>query len=201
MMKREEITGKLLRDQLMTLETYHKARPQFREKAIAERKKRTVRLGEHLSLIFENIFLIQYQIQEILRVEKVFTEEGIEDELQAYIPLIPDGSNYKATMMLEYPNEADRHIALAKLIGVEDRTFIQIEGQPRVYGIADEDLDRSTATKTSAVHFIRYELTLDMKRALQAGAQMMIGCDHSQYPMHVDSIAPETLASFISDLT
>ncbi len=201
MMKREEITGKLLRDQLMTLETYHKARPQFREKAIAERKKRTVRLGEHLSLIFENIFLIQYQIQEILRVEKVFTEEGIEDELQAYIPLIPDGSNFKATMMLEYPNEADRHIALAKLIGVEDRTFIQIEGQPRVYGIADEDLDRSTATKTSAVHFIRYELTLDMKRALQAGAQMMIGCDHSQYPMHVDSIAPETLASFISDLT
>ncbi len=201
MMKREEITGKLLRDQLMTLETYHKARPQFREKAIAERKKRTVRLGEHLSLIFENTFLIQYQIQEILRVEKVFTEEGIEDELQAYIPLIPDGSNFKATMMLEYPNEADRHIALAKLIGVEDRTFIQIEGQPRVYGIADEDLDRSTATKTSAVHFIRYELTLDMKRALQAGAQMMIGCDHSQYPMHVDSIAPETLASFISDLT
>jgi hypothetical protein len=201
MMKREEITGKLLRDQLMTLETYHKARPQFREKAIAERKKRTIRLGEHLSLIFENTFLIQYQIQEILRVEKVFTEEGIEDELQAYIPLIPDGSNYKATMMLEYPNEADRHIALAKLIGVEDRTFIQIEGQPRVYGIADEDLDRSTATKTSAVHFIRYELTLDMKRALQAGAQMMIGCDHSQYPMHVDSIAPETLASFISDLT
>ncbi|MEI7531075.1 MAG: DUF3501 family protein [Betaproteobacteria bacterium] len=201
MMKREEITGKLLRDQLMTLETYHKARPQFREKAIAERKKRTIRLGEHLSLIFENTFLIQYQIQEILRVEKVFTEEGIEDELQAYIPLIPDGSNFKATMMLEYPNEADRHIALAKLIGVEDRTFIQIEGQPRVYGIADEDLDRSTATKTSAVHFIRYELTLDMKRALQAGAQMMIGCDHSQYPMHVDSIAPETLASFISDLT
>jgi hypothetical protein len=192
---------KIKREQLMSLEAYHKARPQMREQVIKMRKIRTISLGEHLNLIFENEFLMQYQIQEMLRVEKTYTDEGIHDELDAYNPLIPDGSNFKATMMLEYPNEADRKIALGKMVGIEHKMFIEIEGQTRVYGIADEDLERSTADKTSAVHFIRFELTSDMKRALQAGAQMMVGCEHTEYPMHVEMLEPETLASLLTDLS
>jgi hypothetical protein len=192
---------KLTREKLLTLEAYHKARPEMRAKAIETRRIRSVFLGEHLNIIFENEFLMQYQIQEILRVEKTFTDEGIEDELEAYNPLIPDGSNFKATMKLEYPNEADRKLALSKLVNIEHKMFIQVEGQPRVYAIADEDLERSTEHKTSAVHFLRYELTPDMKKSLQAGAQMMVGCDHLEYPMHVETLPPETLASLLTDLT
>lgn len=193
--------SKLTHNNLMTLEAYHKARPQIRAQAMAMRKLRTVSLGDHVSFIFENAFLMKYQIQEILRVEKVFTEEGMQDELDAYNPLIPDGSNFKATMMIEYPHEADRKIALAKLVNIEHKAFIQVEGQARVYAIADEDLERSTAFKTSAVHFLRFELTIDMKKALQAGAQMMVGCDHPEYPMHVEFLPEETLASFLTDLS
>jgi len=199
-MKELEMT-KLNRDQLMTLEAYHKARPQIRAQAIELRRLRTVSLGEHLNMIFENEFLMRYQIQEMLRVEKVFTEEGMQDELDAYNPLIPDGSNFKVTMMLEYPNEADRKIALAKLVNIEHKMFIQVEGQARVYAIADEDLERSTSFKTSAVHFLRFELTPDMKKILQAGAQMMVGCDHPEYPMHLETLPEETLASFLTDLS
>ena len=193
--------SKLTHEHLMTLEAYHKARPQIRSQAIAMRKLRTVSLGEHLTLIFENEFLMKYQIQEMLRVEKVFTEEGMQDELDAYNPLIPDGSNFKATMMLEYPNEADRKIALSKLVNIEHKMFVQVEGRPRVYAIADEDLERSTEHKTSAVHFLRFELNQDMKKALQAGAQMMVGCDHLEYPMHIENLPEETLASLLTDLT
>jgi hypothetical protein len=193
--------SKLTHADLMTLEAYHKARPQIRAQAIEIRKLRTVTLGEHLTLIFENEFLMKYQIQEMLRVEKVFTEEGMQDELDAYNPLIPDGSNFKATMMLEYPNEADRKIALGKLVNIEHKMFVQVEGQARVYAIADEDLERSTEHKTSAVHFLRFELSIDMKKALQAGAQMMVGCDHPEYPMHIEHLPEETLASFLTDLS
>jgi len=193
--------SKLTHTDLMTLEAYHKARPQIRAQAIEMRKLRTVTLGEHLTLIFENEFLMKYQIQEMLRVEKVFTEEGMQDELDAYNPLIPDGSNFKATMMLEYPNEADRKIALGKLVNIEHKMFVQVEGQARVYAIADEDLERSTEHKTSAVHFLRFELSIDMKKALQAGAQMMVGCDHPEYPMHIENLPAETLASFLTDLS
>ena len=193
--------SKLTHADLMTLEAYHKARPQIRAQAIEIRKLRTVTLGEHLTLIFENEFLMKYQIQEMLRVEKVFTEEGMQDELDAYNPLIPDGSNFKATMMLEYPNEADRKIALGKLVNIEHKMFVQVEGKARVYAIADEDLERSTEHKTSAVHFLRFELSIDMKKALQAGAQMMVGCDHPEYPMHIEHLPEETLASFLTDLS
>jgi hypothetical protein len=137
----------------------------------------------------------------MLRVEKTFDDAGIQDELDAYNPLVPDGSNFKATMMLEYPNEADRKIALSKLVGVENHVFIEIEGQPRVYAIADEDLERSSEEKTSAVHFMRFELTEDMKKVLKAGAQMMVGCDHKGYPIHIETLAHETLASLVSDLS
>jgi hypothetical protein len=191
----------ITRDSLLSLEAYHKERPAFREKAIQERRLRTVHLGDHVTMIFENEFLMRYQIQEMLRVEKTFEEEGIEDELNAYNPLVPGGSDFKATMMIEYPNEADRKVALAKLVGVEHQIFIEVEGQPRVYAIADEDLERSTAEKTSAVHFMRFDLSNDMKRALQAGAQLMVGCDHKEYPMHVQTLPLETLASLVSDLS
>jgi hypothetical protein len=192
--------GKITRDSLMSLESYHKARPEMRQQAIVQRRIRTVHLGEHLTLIFENEFLMRYQIQEMLRVEKTFEDEGIQDELDAYNPMVPDGSNFKVTLMIEYPNEADRKIALTKLLGVEDHLFLEVEGQKRVYAIADEDLDRSNETKTSAVHFLRFELTEDMKIALKAGAQMMVGCDHKGYPMHVESLSHETLASLVTDL-
>jgi hypothetical protein len=193
--------GIITRDSLLSLEAYHKERPTFREKAIQERRLRTVHLGDHVTMIFENEFLMRYQIQEMLRVEKTFEEEGIEDELNAYNPLVPSGSDFKATMMIEYPNEADRKVALSKLVGIEHKIFIEVEGQARVYAIADEDLERSTADKTSAVHFMRFDLTSDMKRALKAGAQMMVGCDHKGYPMHVETLPSETLASLVSDLS
>jgi len=189
------------RESLLTLEAYHKARPEIRKQAIAERKIRSVKLGDHITIIFENELLMRYQIQEMLRVEKIFDEEGIQDEIDAYDPLIPDGSNFKATMMIEYSNEADRKIALAKLVGVEDRIFVQVEGQPRVYAIADEDLERATATKTSSVHFLRFELTPQMKTSLKNGAQLMVGCDHKEYPMHIPAVPDETLASLIKDLS
>ena len=193
--------SKITRESLLPLETYHKARAELRARAIEERRVRSVRLGEHLSLIFESESLMRYQIQEMLRVEKIFEEEGIQDELDAYNPLVPDGSNFKVTMMLEYPNEADRAIALAKMVGIEDRVFVQVEGQPRVYAIADEDLERSTATKTSAVHFLRFELSPEMKKSLKAGAQLMVGCDHPECPMHVASLPDATLASLVQDLS
>lgn len=193
--------SKITRESLMTLEAYHKARPEMRKQAIEERRKRSVRLGEHLNLLFESELLMRYQIQEMLRVEKIFDDEGIQDELGAYNPLVPDGSNFKATMMLEYPNEAERRLALAKLLGIEHKMFIQVEGQPRVYAIANEDLDRTTADKTSSVHFMRFELTPEMKKSLKAGAQMMVGCDHKEYPMHVETLPDDTLASLVNDLT
>src|SRR6185437_3290938 len=124
----------------------------------------------------------------------------IQSELDAYNPLVPDGSNFKATMLIEYANEAERRAALAKLIGVEDRMFVQVEGQERVYAIADEDLDRENDEKTSAVHFVRFELTAAMKNALKSGAQMMVGCDHPNYPAHIEELPQDTLASLVSDL-
>jgi hypothetical protein len=193
--------SKITRESLMTLEAYHKARPEMRKQAIEERRKRSVRLGEHLNLLFENELLMRYQVQEMLRVEKIFDDEGIQDELGAYNPLVPDGSNFKATMMLEYPNESERRLALSKLLGVEHKMFVQVEGQPRVYAIANEDLDRTTADKTSSVHFMRFELTPEMKKSLKAGAQMMVGCDHKEYPMHVETLPDDTLASLVNDLS
>ncbi|MBI1890743.1 MAG: DUF3501 family protein [Burkholderiales bacterium] len=190
----------LTRDSLLSLEAYAKARPAIRAEIIAHKKIRNVHLGNHMTLQFEDEKLLRYQVQEMLRIEKIFEEEGIQSELEAYAPLAPDGSNLKATMMIEYGNEAERKAALAKLIGVEDRTFIQVEGQERVYAIADEDLERENAEKTSAVHFLRFELAPAMKQALKNGAQLMIGCDHPNYLAHLEELPPETLASLLSDL-
>jgi len=194
-----QLTGKITPDSLMSLEAYSKWRKEHKGEVIAHRKLRSVQLGEHINLQFESELTIRYQIQEMLRIEKIFEEEGILDEIHAYAPLVPDGSNWKATMMIEYPDINERKRELARLIGVEDRMFVEVEGYPRVYAIADEDLDRETEEKTSAVHFVRFELTPAMCAAVKAGASVKVGCDHTNYPAHV-TVAPETLASLAGDL-
>ncbi|MGH8809282.1 MAG: DUF3501 family protein [Noviherbaspirillum sp.] len=188
-------------DDLLTLEAYAKARPAMRADVIRHKKLRSVHLGNHLTLLFEDEQTVRYQVQEMLRIEKIFEEEGIQSELDAYNPLLPDGSNFKATMLIEYANETERRKALSRLIGIEDRLFVQVEGQPRVYAIADEDLDRENDEKTSAVHFVRFELSPAMKDALKGGAQMMIGCEHPNYPAHLEELPVETLASLVKDLS
>ncbi|MBM3337891.1 MAG: DUF3501 family protein [Betaproteobacteria bacterium] len=189
------------RESLMSLETYAKTRTEFRKQVMEHKKNRSVFLGNHVTLLFEDEITLRYQVQEMLRIEKIFEEDGIQSELDAYNPLCPDGSNFKATMLIEYGNVAERKAALAKLIGIEDRLFVQVEGQPRVYAIADEDLERETAEKTSAVHFVRFELTPEMKSALKSGAQMMVGCDHQNYPVHLEELPQETLSALLKDLS
>jgi len=186
-------------DSLMTLESYHKFRKLHKADVIAHRKLRSVHLGEHLNLQFESELSIRYQIQEMLRIEKIFEEEAIQGEIEVYTPLVPTGTNWKATMLIEYTNVEERKRELGRLIGVEDATYVEVEGKPRVYAIADEDLERETDEKTSAVHFVRFELTSEMCAAVKAGAGVKLGCDHTNYPMHAD-IAPETLASLAGDL-
>jgi hypothetical protein len=194
-----QLNGHITPDSLMSLEAYTKYRKANKPAIIAHRKLRSVTLGEHINLQFESETTIRYQIQEMLRIEKVFEEEGILQEIEAYAPLVPEGSNWKATMMIEYPDVNERKRELARLIGVEDHMFVEVEGQPRVYAIADEDLDRENDEKTSAVHFVRFELTPAMCAAVKAGAAVKLGCDHTNYPAHI-FIAPETLASLAGDL-
>jgi Protein of unknown function (DUF3501) len=190
---------KITRESLMSLEAYAKARPEFRVKAMAHKRLRTVHIGDHVTLLFEDEMTIRYQIQEILRVEKQFEEQGIQDELEAYNPLIPDGRNFKATMMIEYADEAERRIALTKLKSIEDKTWVQVEGSKKVYAIADEDLERENETKTSAVHFVRFELSQEMAAALKYGVTLSMGVDHPNYAASTD-IANDTRAALVADL-
>jgi len=194
-----QLTGKVTADSLMTLEAYARWRKAHQGEVIAHRKLRTVHLGEHMTLQFESETSVRYQIQEMLRIEKIFEEEGIAQEIEAYGPLVPDGANWKATLLLEYPDVSERQRELARLIGVEDRMFVEVEGHERVYAIADEDLDRENDEKTSAVHFLRFEFPPAQVQAIQAGAAVKVGCDHRNYPAHV-AIAAETLASLAGDL-
>ena len=189
----------LTRNSLMTLEAYARIRPAMRAEVIAHRRLRSVHLGEHMTLQFEDEVTVRYQVQEMLRVEKIFEEAGILGELEAYVPLLPDGGNWKATLLLEYPEVQERRRALARLIGVEDRVFVEVEGHARVYAIADEDMDRENDEKTSAVHFVRFELDAAMCAAVKAGASVKLGCDHTHYPAHL-TIAAETMASLAGDL-
>jgi hypothetical protein len=191
---------KLARDSLMSLEAYAKARKDFRARVIAHKKPRTVHLGEHVTLIFEDQLTIQYQVQEMLRVEKTFEEAGIQDELDAYNPLIPDGRNFKATMMIEYEDANERKGALARLRGIEDRAWVQVEGLPRVFAIADEDLDRENDEKTSSVHFLRFELSHEMADALKYGMALSIGIDHPHYQAKVEPAPVATREALLSDL-
>jgi len=185
---------------LMTLEAYAKARKDFRARVLAHKKHRKVALGEHLTLIFEDELTIRYQIQEMLRVERIFEEEGIRDELAAYDPLIPDGSNWKATMLIEYPDVAERQAQLAVLRGIEDKVWIEVAGHARVYAIADEDMDRSNDEKTSAVHFLRFELTPPMIAAMRADSDLAIGVAHPAYAAQIDRVPLAVRSSLAGDL-
>ena len=187
-------------DTLLTLEAYSKARKDFRARVLAHKKHRTVALGEHLTLIFEDELTIRYQVQEMLRVERIFEEEGIRDELAAYDPLIPDGSNWKATMLIEYPDVAERQAQLAVLRGIEDKVWIEVAGHARVYAIADEDMDRSNDEKTSAVHFLRFELTPPMIAAMRADSDLALGVAHPAYAAQIDRVPPAVRSSLAGDL-
>jgi hypothetical protein len=191
----------IARNSLLSLENYSKARIAMRNQVIEHKKERTVALGNHVTFLFEDELTIRYQIQEMLHIEKIFDEEGIQGELDAYLPLVPDGSNLKATMQIEYENEIERRAALGRLIGIEDRVFIQVEGEPPAYAIADEDLERENDEKTSAVHFVRFELTPSMKARLRNGAALQLGCDHPNYPVPVQAVEPRVRASLLKDLT
>ena len=173
--------AKITRDSLMTLEAYSKARNEYRSKVMAHKKNRIVHLGAHVTLIFEDELTMRYQIQEMLRAEKIFEEAGIQDELDAYNPLVPDGGNWKATMMIEYDDPSERREMLGKLIGVEERVWVRVDDLEKVFPVADEDLERETEEKTSSVHFLRFELTKDMAQALHQGAKLEMGVDHPAY--------------------
>ena len=190
----------ITRESLLPLETYARERPAFRAKVMTHKKNRTIALGDHVTLIFEDELTIRYQVQEMLRAERIFEEEGIRDELDAYNPLIPDGSNWKATMMIEYPDESERRLRLAKLIGVEDRVWVQAADFQRVYAIADEDLGRENDQKTSSVHFLRFELTVDMVRALKAGTALAMGVDHPEYTVSLPALPGSSRDSLVADL-
>ncbi|HEY0825205.1 MAG TPA: DUF3501 family protein [Ramlibacter sp.] len=196
-----QTTGKITADSLMTLEAYSKWRKQHHGELVAHRKLRSVQLGEHVSVQFESELTMRYQIQEMLRIEKIFEEEGIQQEIDAYAPLVPDGSNWKATMMIEYPDEAERREKLARLIGIEDRVWVQVDGCDRVYAIADEDLERENAEKTSSVHFLRFELGAAMVSALRAGAALAAGVDHPNYSETVARVGDAMRASLLADLS
>ena len=187
-------------DSLMPLETYAKVRPEFRAKVIAHKKDRAIQLGANVTLIFEDELTIRYQVQEMLRAEKIFEQAGIVDELEAYNPLIPEGSNWKATMMIEYPDENERRGKLGQLIGVEDRVWVQVQGCDRVHAIADEDLERDNGQKTSAVHFLRFELAATMVAALRGGAVLAMGVDHPHYSATVVQVGDAMRASLLADL-
>ena len=194
-------TNKLTPQSLWTLEHYAKVRNKFREEMIKHKKNRMVRLGENLTLHFEDVETIKYQVQEILRIEKTFEEEGILEELEAYNPLIPDGSNFKCTMMIEYPNESVRKEKLSLLKGIEDKVWVKVEGREKVWAIADEDLQRENDEKTSAVHFLRFELDEDMVKSLKYGVGLSIGVEHEAYTVSVDPLQVDVRNSLAGDLS
>jgi len=186
-------------DDLFTLEAYAKLRDEYRTRVMAHKKHRRLPLGDHVLLLFEDRLTIQYQLQEMLRVERIFEAAGIAEELAAYNPLIPDGSNWKATMMIQFPDPEQRRVELERLVGIEDRVWVRVDDHPDVFGIADEDLDRTTATKTSSVHFLRFELTPAMRDALKYGASLTAGVSHPEYNV-VTELSEATRESMLADL-
>lgn len=191
---------RISRDSLMTLEAYAKARPEFRSKVMAHKKNRIVALGDHITLIFEDELTVRYQIQEMLRVEKSFEEAGIMDELEAYGPLVPDGSNWKATMMIEYPDPVRRAEQLKQLKGIEKMVYIQVQDCDRVHAIADEDLERENEEKTSAVHFLRFELSSEMAQSVKRGAAISVGVEHPAYTAHTGPLPSSIRDSLAADI-
>ncbi len=190
---------KLTADNLLSLENYAKQRADFRSKVMAHKKNRQVHLGDHATLYFEDSLTMQYQVQEMLRIEKIFEEEGINEELAAYNPLIPDGKNLKATFMVEYDDVDERKEALARLIGIENKVWIQVEGYDKVYPVANEDLERTTEEKTSSVHFLRFEFSDDMIAATKQGAHLAMGVEHENYTTEINPLAGNIRDSLVAD--
>lgn len=191
---------KLSRQDLWSLEEYSERRAQFRNEVMAHKKSRQVALGDHARLYFEDPITIRYQIQEMLRIEKIFDAPAIQEELDAYNPLIGDGSNWKATFMLEYADPDERAVELMRLLGIEDKVWVQVGDFAKVYAIADEDMDRENDVKTSAVHFMRFELSVAMVVELKAGASLQMGVDHANYPLPAITVAPQVSQSLTADL-
>lgn len=191
----------ITRDSLLTLEAYAKIRDDFRKQVMTHKKPRKIALGDNVTLIFEDELTIRYQIQEMLHAERIFKEKEIDHELETYTPLIPDGCNWKVTMMIEYPDPEERAKKLVELLGIEDQVWVRIGQFDRVFAIADEDIERENSDKTSSVHFLRFELTPEMIQALLQDATLSMGIDHPAYSVSVDSINSETRTSLINDLT
>jgi hypothetical protein len=191
---------KLTVEDLMGLEQYARERPAFRARVIEHKRNRKLAVGPNVTWSFEDRLTMQYQVQEMLRAERIFEPEGIREELDAYNPLIPDGSNWKATLLIEFPDVDERQRQLAQLIGLEDRCWVQVRGHDRVYALADEDLERENAEKTSAVHFIRFELTPPMIAALESGTALAAGIDHDRYRHSVDPVPEPMRAALLHDL-
>ena len=192
--------NKLTRSDLYSLEKYAEMRPGFRARVMSHKRNRQVPVGPNATLYFEDALTVQYQIQEMLRIERIFEAAGIDDELGAYNPLIPDGSNWKATFMVEFPEVDERRVQLARLIGIEDKVWVQVSGHDRVYAIADEDLERENADKTSSVHFVRFELSPEMAGAVKSGAAISIGIDHESYRHAVEPVSPAVRDALAADL-
>jgi hypothetical protein len=191
---------KLTRDDLYSLEQYSGVRDEFRGEVLEHKRSRRLELGTNAALYFEDRMTMQYQVQEMLRIERIFEADGINEELEAYNPLIPDGSNWKATFMVEFPEAEERQAMLMKLVDIENRVFVQVGELEKSYAIADEDLDRADETKTSAVHFLRFELTADMVTALKDGVQLNAGIDHENYQVEISPVAENIRLSLLGDL-
>ena len=191
--------NKLAPEDLMSLEQYARERPAFRSRVMEHKRTRQVQVGPHTTWCFEDRLTIQYQIQEMLRIERIFEPEGIADELDAYNPLIPDGQNWKVTLLIEFPDPEERRRQLARLKGIEDRCWVQVNGHERVFAIADEDLERENEEKTSSVHFLRFELTPQMIESLRSGAPLGVGIDHELYRHSVEPVPEPVRAALLAD--
>jgi hypothetical protein len=193
--------NKLSVSDLLSLERYARERAAFRSTVLEHKRARQLAVGPHTTWLFEDRLTVQYQVQEMLRAERIFEPEGIEEELSSYNPLIPDGQNWKATLLIEFPDEDERRRELAKMKGIEDRTWVQVSGHDRVYAIADEDLERENEEKTSSVHFLRFELTPPMIAALRGGASLAAGIDHDHYRHSVAPVSAATRQALVADLS
>ncbi len=191
---------KLARGDLLSLEKYAESRPAFRRKAMEHKRSRRLHIGPNATLYFEDRLTIQYQVQEMLRIERIFEPQGIEEELGAYNPLIPDGGNWKATFMVEFEDSSERRARLAELVGIEDRVWMKVDGHDRVRPVADEDMDRDTADKTASVHFLRFELTPQMVKDFKGGASLAAGIDHEHYDYTVAPVPQDVRESLLKDL-
>jgi len=193
-------TKKLAVEDLLSLERYSRERTEFRTRVMAHKRNRQLTVGPNTLWLFEDRLTVQYQVQEMLRTERIFEAEGIAEELAAYNPLIPDGTNWKVTFLIEYPDAEVRRVQLEKLRGIEDRCWVQVAGFDRVYAIADEDLERENEVKTSAVHFLRFEMAPAMAAGLKGGAALSIGIDHPEYQHQVSPVADNLRAALVADL-